>query len=352
MNKRIVELEIIRFICCLLIVLHHADLFSAYSMQGHYAIGFFFALSGFFMQRSAANSCRIATQTIAERSTFYFIFTRVKHVWLSFMVSVAVGLAAWSAMRLVVGPLWWKIAHIWPEMFLLQMFWVWPDYWWITGTAWFLGALFAGQFLMYPLAKFCAKKSIYGLFILSTLISWFLIWNNYPLAFSKPGNIWFGTLHLGLLLGWAGLSYGAALGEIYGRIPYAFLKKIAVWRFLLYFLAIGAMFTNCPGLWIWGLFGLGILLSVAYAAPSAIPPTHHRPWVKFLGEWSIALYLNHYYWGLGLKLKFAFLTPATKWMFYWGLSLLTSLFVWWSVKWALPYLFGKLSHAWHLVRKI
>ena len=303
MKKRIAELEIIRFICCLLIVLHHADVFSAYSMNGQYAVGFFFILSGFFMQRDAVKSL-FSPSVVKEKSTFAFILSRFNHILPYFIVSIVVGLMAWSAMRLVVGPWLWKISHIWPEVFLLQMFATWPKAWWITGVAWFLGALFAGQLLLYPVAKFGAKKSIRGLFIVSTIVSWGIILLRFPTAFQEPGSIWFGTLRQGLLLSWAGLSFGAALGEIYGYCALIDLKKWANVRFLLYLFAFGAMFTNCPGLWVWGLFGGGILSSVWRA--NIIKPTKNIPWANLLGEWSITLYLNHYYWALGLNTKFSF----------------------------------------------
>lgn len=341
-KKRISELEIIRFICCLLIVLHHADVFSAYSMNGQYAVGFFFILSGFFMQQDAAKSLHSSVPFVKEKSTFTFILSRFKHIFPYFIVSIAVGLTAWSAMRLVVGPLLWKISHIWPEVFLLQMFASWPSGWWITGVAWFLGALFAGQLLLYPVAKFCAKRSIFGIFVISTFISWGIILVGFPTAFKEPGSIWFGTLRQGLLLAWAGLSFGAALGEIYEYCPLMFLKKWANVRFLLYFIALSAMFTNCPGLWIWGILGCGILLSVL-RANTVKSKLSNLSLANFLGEWSITLYLNHYYWALGINTKFPFFPATTKWALYWGLSFLTSLFVWWLVRRVGPYLWDTMQ---------
>lgn len=289
------------------------------------------------MQRDAAANClHSSVPFVKEKSTFAFILSRFKHIFPYFIVSIAVGLTAWSAMRLVVGPLLWKISHIWPEVFLLQMFASWPSAWWITGVAWFLGALFAGQLLLYPVAKFCAKRSIFGIFIISTFISWGIILLWFPNAFKEPGSIWCGTLRLGLLLAWAGLSFGAALGEISGKGTYSFWKKVSKIRFLLYFIAFVAMFTNFPGLWIWGLFGIGILLSSVQNNQNSVP------WAIFLGEWSIALYLNHYYWALGINTKFSFFPTTTKWALYWGLSFITSLFVWWLVRRVGPYLWDTM----------
>lgn len=340
MKKRIAELEIIRFLCCLLVILHHMDVFSAYSMNGQYAVGFFFIVSGFFMQREAVKSISCCTPSPKEKTTFRFIASRLKHLYPYFIVSIAAGLMAWSAMRIVVGPLFWKLSHIWPELFLLQMFGNWPSDWWITGVSWFLGASLFGQMLFYPIAKVCVKKSIDGIFLISTIISWAIVVLYYPLSFQNPGNIWFSYLHQGLLLAWAGLSYGAALGEIYGRYPQAF-KRLVHLRFFCYILAISTMFTAVPGLWIWGLLGAGVLLSVYYADNIK---RCSSPWASFLGEWSVTLYLNHYYWALGLDMKFSFLAAPVKWVLYWGLSILTSLWVWWIVKRVLPYIYMQLRH--------
>ena len=338
MSARNPELELMRFVFCLLIVLHHADNFSNFHMDGWHAVGFFFILSGFFLPNFVNKRGKMIA---AGLQTGRLLVRRWKKIYPYFVVSVAMGLAAWNLTGLVRGPWWWEIQHIWPELFCLQMFGSWPQAWWITGVSWFLSALFAGLACIFPIVCFFQKKIskwiLTGIFIISCLV---LI--QQPEGFDKPGLLWLGPLHKGLLIAVAGLSFGGALGAWYydclSKLP---CPRIGNFRWSFYLMAVIWMFCNGFALITWLLAGFGILFSVWYREKT--PSKYlNKPWVYFCGEWSITLFLNHYYWALGLGKKFSFMTTEVKFELYFALSLLSSLLVWWLVRRLMPYLIQKI----------
>lgn len=331
MSVRNPELELIRFIFCLLIVLHHADNFLDYHMNGWHAVGFFFILSGFFLPNILNNKSNFLIQTGR------LLFRRWKRIYPSFVISVALGLTAWSLMRMAKGPLWWKIQHIWPELLWLQMVGYWPQRWWITGVSWFLSAWWIGLACIAPVVCLSSPKRakwiLGGIFLIGCVFIYQL-----PGGFSTPGEFWIFPLHQGLLLGITGISLGGALGCWY----YNDLRKlpcppIANFRWGIFLLAVLWMFGKGGALVTWLLSALGILLSVWRMQKTAVKWLS-KPWVYFCGDWSMFLFLNHYYWASGLGQKYTFIRPGVQAALYVGLSVAGSLLVWWVVRRLMPYL--------------
>lgn len=102
-----------------------------------------------------------------------------------------------------------------------------------------------------------------------------------------------------------------------------------------YLLAVAVLFGKGPDLVAWLLCGGEIFFSVWKGEKQT--QALDKPWVYFLGQWSVTLYLNHFYWALGLRYKFSFFSLPVKWVLYILLTVLSSLFIWWLVRRLLPY---------------
>lgn len=339
MSKRNPELELMRFVFCLAIIVHHSYNFLTCRPGGEYATGFFFVLSGLFMQRQASKLAAEASPVFYK--TFRFVWTRLKKIYPYFFFSVLIGTLAWGAMRIVIGPWWKELDRILPELFLLQMFARWQDYWWITGVSWFLGALFTAFVCLFPIGCVFAKCGAGWIFSLIAITSITAVLQT-PLGFGEPWALWLGPLHKGLLLGVAGVSLGAALGAIYEFFGNKQCLRFVWIRWVLYVLALIVLFCKGPALAVWLLCAGGIFFSVWSGDKRR--PALDKPWVYFLGQWSVTLYLNHFYWAVGLGYKFSFFSLPVKWGLYIGLTVGSSLFVWWLVRRLMPYLIQQIVY--------
>ena len=326
-NKRNSELEIIRFLFCVLVVWQHSDLFSPFQINGRYAVGFFFILSGFFIPQFPKNES-------AWRATVVYLWRQIKKIYPIFFLSAVMGAGAWYLTRLIRAPLWWGAWHALPELCWIQMFCRCPNGWWVTGVAWFLGAWIAGLGLLSFIYYKFPKAVQTWLVPLIWVGSW--IWIGASGIFSDPGEMWIGPLHRGVLLGVAGAAFGGVLRNIYEKIKNYPGRTYCWLRWPVFSLAILLMFTDSSGCLIWLLSGIGILLCV-WKEYSGKASAKNWAWAYFLGQWSAVLYLNHFYWALALGRKFAFFSLPVKYSLYLGLSLGTSLFVWWLAKRLIPY---------------
>ena len=331
MNERNHEIDFFRLVFALLIMGHHAAGLLGWNHCKDGAIGveFFFVVAGVFFARSikrVACDPDLNPPKSLYRDSVRFIFHKISifypYFLFSFIVAFIVrqivpGIRLWNILENGVGSIW--------ELLMLQT----AGYagYWPTGTGWYLSALILAQWILYPLARKNYHRFIYWISPLAVILINGITNYNYP------------TIHgtVDLFLGFASRGIIRAINEIcLGSIAY----EVAMWlaRLSLTKLArslLTALQVFCYGITIasaWYMpisqYDYVLLLLIAIAVTITISGQdligswlHGRlPLAKF----SLALFMNHFYWALAIQVWLPKWSAAQKTLLFFGISFVTA----------------------------
>ena len=298
MKQRNYEIDFWKFVFSIVIVfLHSFNLFDGknlYMVGGSIGVDFFFIVSGFLMMKSLKNKTNI-------QSGGAFLWHKFKIIMPYFYISIIIAFFLRSFFSIDPAPTMHKLLLLLNEILLLQAagFSVYA----VTGSAWYLSAMFIAIGILFPLAVILRG---YYENVLSLIIAVIILGSLSSSigSTSNPGYMVGGIVFLGLLKAISEIALGCfAHGCVQHLKCYTFnnitslilsLIKYSCFIFVIYFATLNdsnsyLMFSCVPILFI------GIVLSFLDNVHKVSLPSFLQKSLSYLGELSIAIYLNNFY---------------------------------------------------------
>ena len=211
MRTRNYVIDLLRFIFCFMIVVHHSFMMYGeykYAPTGYMGVEFFFIITGFYMMDKASqlNGTSYDLWTEVRQFLFHKIIKILPILGVSIVFSVLLQYIAKIDLSIIKN-----IIKAIPELLMLQMFGISSSY--PTGAAWYLSAMFIALTILYPVALkyYSWYKNVGALFIALVLIGY--IMHCTCTIGSDPGS-YLGLFPKGVLRAFAEISLGAFLYPI------------------------------------------------------------------------------------------------------------------------------------------
>lgn len=307
-NKRVGEMEFLRFLFSVIIVLHHSRNFvgnaTSLFLNGAFAVEFFFILSGFLMMKSMSKLQGDPENLGVETARF------IKKKYLSLcpdmIVSWIIGAVATAVVgKYTVGAIGNMLRDgIW-EMGLLTMTGIRMST--INNAVWYLSSMLLCMAILYPLlrkyknmAKFVVipiiTLLIFGYFIVKT--------DSIRLPFG-----WAGFTYRGNLRAFADLGVGIVLYQItetfkvkrltaFSKVLLTIVKYVGVISLVWYMYAIRKPTVQYD---LFYIFVIMLVIGLVFSNQTYGARLFDNRVIGFLGKFSLPLYLSHYYWSRLLK---------------------------------------------------
>ena len=240
--KRNLELDLLKFVACLIIVFHHySALFMGTKIfQGGYVcVELFFLISGYFLagETDADNGNGVAA--------FQCVFKRIKNIYPYFLMAYFITcIMQWST---IAAEAEIKVQRvIWDLLFMVEMgFGGTP----ILPVGWYLSAMFIGMLLLYPLLAL-SKRNCYFTYVYGPFIACVF----YVFLLKRYGTVQSETIYLAaentlvilpnLMRAFAGLTLGACIrawGEHSGEWKPVHVKIFKFVEILLLIIVFGVL---------------------------------------------------------------------------------------------------------------
>lgn len=318
-------INILKFIFAISIFLLHSEVYFANGLfQGAYIyVDWFFVFAGYTLARKVESN--FETHNIATTS-FEIIFERIMRVFPYFAVSSILALCVKLCFKELVIESAWDINKIIHEILMLQMTTI-PVIT-LTGTAWFTSSMLIAMVLIVPIFLKLKKKFYIIALIIATLI--------YLYIYKVSGYLWhpieWFITYKGNLRAIAGISIGI-FG--YGLSPYVkrFLnnvkddRKIEYLIILAYILIYYYVFKVTESGYYFVLpyiFMVLITINMNLNNDSVVPDNKYT---RAMGQFSLVLYMNHYYIIEVIAYAYPLLDSRLKFAFAALFSVFTSLLV-------------------------
>ncbi len=307
-NKRVGEMEFLRFLFSVIIVLHHSRNFvgnaTSLFLNGAFAVEFFFILSGFLMMKSMSKLQGDPENLGGE--TVRFIKKKYLSLCPDMIVSWIIGAVATAVVaKYTVGAIGNMLRDgIW-EMGLLTMTGIRMST--INNAVWYLSSMLLCMAVLYPLlrkyknmAKFVVipiiTLLIFGYFIVKT--------DSIRLPFG-----WAGVTYRGNLRAFADLGVGIVLYQItetfktkritaFSKVLLTVVKYVGVLSLVWYMYAIRKPTVQYD---LFYIFVIMLVIGLVFSNQTYGARLFDNRVVGFLGKFSLPLYLSHYYWSRLLK---------------------------------------------------
>lgn len=296
------NIELLRFIFSVIIVIHHALLENFPCRGGYICVEFFFMLSGYYMAASIAEKTELkSNDEIISESINYFI-RRVKSIFPYIVISTIIGYFVLSYTYNWTFT-WDHLALIISDFLFLQSFGL-PvaSY---TGMIWYLSSMFIALLILYPIVrKHFVTFSKYIAPMIALFTMGYLIRTFGHLG--VPANYVFGWVCTGNLRAISMISLGVFLYNPVkfmqnNHTSHTTAKKIAntIIAAVLYSIVILFMFKWEENM---GQFEAFIVilgaaaLSISLSGNTITAKLLNNCVCTFLGKLSIALFVCHFYW--------------------------------------------------------
>jgi peptidoglycan/LPS O-acetylase OafA/YrhL len=318
----------------MIVGVHSETLFESriYFLSGSLAVEFFFLVSGYLMAKAADERIKKINQLKQRlnisKETIKFIFHKYKNIFLTLLVSIIVCITIrfyfydkniadniiYSTWELLCGQMYGFSGYF------------------STGVGWYLSAMFAALWILYPIYL---KKRDTFLYIIAPLLTLFILgWisHTYGDLTGAPGT-WSEFFYKGMLRGVAEVSAGAiCYGTVkqmskinWTKLGHIFLTSVEI---LCYALSSLYMLFHLPSGQDTIIFLLlMIAVSITFSEQSYTYKLLKNPKWSYSASFSGVLLFCHYTWGLIMKNKMIDHTPKERALVYVALSIATTIFV-------------------------
>ena len=291
MKERNGTIDFFRFVFAMGIVFCHANAIIPFMPNGWIGVEFFFLVTGWLMCNKAVN----VEHNISANEFYRYIKHKISGFYPETIVALVLGggiivIFCYTGIRGALS----EIVHTVLDSLLLQV---------IIGRSsntggvmWYLSAMLWGTLVIYPvLVKFKEKFLKYAVFISVMIYGFMLMKFNTVISVWEP--IGFNIGHMGLLRGIADMLMGC--------IAWFLTKKISGWKISAFFLMLielaGYISVICLSCTTWlkseidfiCIIILLLSVSISFSEKSALYGVFQNNIVKFLGGYSLNLYLNH-----------------------------------------------------------
>ncbi len=303
MKSRVGNIEFLRFLFAVCIVLHHAMIDRFPMWGGFLSVEFFFILSGTFMGKSirkkeeSANMCSM--REICIESSLY-CWKRIKGIMPYFFVSTIIG-------TVVLGVTYdWRFdlentLNILNDFLFLQSYGF--PVMSVTGVVWYLSSMFFAMWILYPIAR--KKYYLYTYYIAPILAIVFMgqLIKLYG-TLGVPAEYLFGVVCTGNMRALGMISLGFVVNEVSSRLASkqsskyvnTFLTIIEVILYLYIFWYMHIWNGSVSRFDEVEVFAMAIALSITLSGKSVLQSVFDNKLSIFLGKYSVALFLSHFYW--------------------------------------------------------
>ncbi len=302
-HQRNGNIELLRFIFAVCIMLFHADM--AFD-SGYLGVEFFLILTGYFLGRKiCAHRDTEISWTGAFRESTHELLKRYFSIFPYLLPSTVIGFiiqcvinyktpeAILKSMKFLVG-----------DFLLVQNFALPTDS--ATGVVWYLGAMLYALWLLYPLLRKAWSAFLYVAPVISLTITGILLYQCGSL--NVPNTVLFGWINTGFLRAISAISAGVflfALQNLFQEhlrqnlLPVQGRVLVTILEILLYVSVFQHMNASADdsgasdGI---ALFALSAAFFCTVSRQSFSYGLFDNAFCRFLGQFSIPLFLNHYYW--------------------------------------------------------
>lgn len=326
------KVEILRFLFAAILVLFHSYATGKIEVYkygvGLIAVEFFFMLSGYFMVSSAVKQ-RDNNESLADK-TLNFTARKICAVMPEFAIAWLVGLVVYIAgrdmydfkeiLKVVFQSIW--------ELLLLGMTGLATIR--VNGVDWYISAMILSMLVLFPITvKYGEMYYKVFAWLIGIMILGILVCRHDGIAntYEKVG-----PFYKGMYRAVADISFGAALYpavDKFNRIKVddktvriLDVIELLLWILLFFVIIMVKNVTYTPFI---------ILLIWIMLVPTL---SHYKEnkllnnkLVYCLGKYSLSLYLSHVYWARFLKLKYPELSSDKTMLMYFGLTFITSIFI-------------------------
>lgn len=289
------EIEILRFVFAVLVVLSHSAELLPEGMKvfthGGLAVEFFFLLSGYLMMASLRrNAARPA-------EVHHFVFRKIKAFWPEMLVAVLLAIGVY---RYCGAPAVEVVKQSYntflSSLLLLKMTGITPDKWDWNGPTWYLSSMVIGMCITYPLLK--RRGTHFVLLPIALLLCGFLMKSNGMLANAYE---WTGITYAGNLRAVAELIIGAFAwqGAQWLRAQTLGVKLRALLALVKWLGVVFVLFLSHVAWCSWDgacLVALWCVIVIAFSGHSLDRSLFQNRFCLFLGAFSLPLYLSHRVW--------------------------------------------------------
>ena len=210
-----------------------------------------------------------------------------------YVISVILGLLVKYAAGTIEVRSLSDIVKIFAEVLMLQMFRIPTAY--ITGTSWFLSAMWIALIILIPIMMVARRKFTRYIAPLLALTTYFYIQKK--TGYLWEPDAWMGFAYKGTLRALAGISLGAFAYEIgtgiKDKLSHPVFDSICIWVVYGLILVLTTLFDDAG--WFYFLpFIFTILIAVQMNKKDG-PDFPDGSVTRLLGKLSMVIYMNHYY---------------------------------------------------------
>ena len=307
LSSRNYEIEWLRFVFSIMIVLNHAKYFSADSffpvLGCSFGVEFFFLTSGYLMAAHVMNNpfqkniCSKGETTplgitSVGSDTTVFLFRKVKKFYFKFVIAEIIGyLFAFIARRMALKEIIKTLFNSLSEVLLISMFGFKKMGGW-NGAIWYISSMLIVMAFLYPILVYWRKKALQLIFpMISLLVLGYLC---AALGNPRDPTKWLGWIYKGNLRALGEICLGACAWNlvqwfhvqpwnIFGRIVLAFVKNACYISVICYVFIYnkGSRFDYVFLLILW----LGIILTFSQCTIDTIFYMGGKQFFSFLGNY-------------------------------------------------------------------
>lgn len=330
-NKRVGEMEFLRFIFSVIIVLHHSRNFvgneTSLFLNGAFAVEFFFVLSGFLLMKSISK-LQTDSQNLGNE-TAQFIKKKYLSLCPDMILSWSIGAVATAVVgNYTIGAVGTMVRDgIW-EMGLLTMTGIRMST--INNAVWYLSSMLLCMAVLYPfLRKYKNTAKLVVVPILTLLIfGYFAVQTK---SIRLPFG-WAGFTYRGNLRAFADLGVGIILYQIteafkakrltaFSKVLLTIVKYAGVVSLVAYMYVVRKPTIQDD---LFHILVIMLVIGLVFSNQTYGAYLFDNRLVGFLGKFSLPLYLSHYYWSRLLKALSASVGATQAMLLYLLLSVVTA----------------------------
>lgn len=320
-KSRVGEIELFRFIFCLIIVCRHAESLFGENLifaGGAFGVEFFFLVSGFLMMASVGKKLGTPANNLGKE-TIGFVLRKMKAVYPEIFISFAFGFAfQYYAKQLSLHDAAKLLMQSFFELGLVQRVGIGSNS--VNGVVWYVQSMLLCMTILYPLIRKFPEMTKWVIMPLTALLLMGYLIQNYN-HFRTPDK-WLGYTYKGNVRAMAELCFGATLYPIVQRLKKLNLRTFAkvllscvkwtCWSLVIaYMWMVKTKFKQDAFM----LVLLGVAVTLAFSGQCLDVKLYQNKLVLFLGKFSLPLYLNHVYYShylnkflpSGLRFRYQFL---------------------------------------------
>lgn len=330
-NKRLGEIELLRFVFAFIVLVHHSRFLVgdsvAYFLKGSFAVEFFFLVSGYLLMKSI-DKMTGQKGNLAE-DTFTFISKKYLSVFPAVLISWIIGVVATSVIKDVSIP-FLAAEGVW-ELFLVQMCGLGMNTE-INSATWYLSSMLLCMAILYPLLR---RYKTAALKIIVPIVSLLLLGWMFK-TFGSPRNptAWTGFTYRGNIRAFAEIGLGTTCYWITKNLSAVNFNRTAsvfltILKWFCYVAVILHMYVPFPVTYDFLFIAvLMVAISLSFSQKGIDAKWYNNTVVYFLGDLSLYMFLCHYYWNFLLgELLPNDLSVEQKTLIYIAVSFITALVV-------------------------